>query len=81
MPRALGSRQSAALREIVRNGPALRSTIQRATQNAGRNGSVVQELQRLSARGNSNATTTLDLMRRAGASAGGGGGGTGSSGG
>lgn len=71
MPRKLGRIQNAALREIVQRAPSLRSTIDRARQNAGRTGSVITELNRLAARGQTNATSVLDLMRRGGARTGG----------
>lgn len=84
MPRAIGRRQQEALRQIVQNGPNLRSTVATAQRNANATGNnVVRELQNLAARGNANAQTAISLMRQGGASVsgGGGGGGAGSSGG
>ena len=77
MPRKLGSKQQAALRQIVQNGTGLRAVVDKARTSAGEKGNIATELQRLKARGDARATTVLDLMRSAGAGTGGGSGSSG----
>ena len=72
MPRKLGSRQQSALRQIVQNGGGLRAVVAQAQRNANATGnSVVRELVSLARRGNTNAQTVTNLMRRGGARVGG----------
>lgn len=72
MPRRLGSRQQAGLRQIVQNGGGLRAVVAQAQRNANATGnSVIRELVTLARRGNSNAQTVTSLLRRGGARTGG----------
>lgn len=72
MPRRLGSRQQAGLRQIVQNGGGLRAVVAQAQRNANATGnSVIRELVTLARRGNANAQTVTSLLRRGGARTGG----------